>query len=73
MPAITITGQVSILGKLSAKPTPAAGPSTSFTLWTWGKNNYGQLGNGVAGSVDVSSPTQVGNLTDWTVFISSFI
>ncbi len=35
------------------------------TLWTWGKNNYGQLG--INSPVDVfSSPVQVGSLTNWS-------
>jgi alpha-tubulin suppressor-like RCC1 family protein len=36
---------------------------TDGTLWTWGKNNQGQLGLGDI--VDRSSPVQVGALTDW--------
>ena len=33
-------------------------------LWSWGKNNYGQLGLG--DKVFRSSPSQVGSATDWT-------
>jgi len=33
------------------------------TLWSWGRNNFGQLGLG--GTVAMSSPTQVGSATDW--------
>ena len=36
-----------------------SGPS----LWTFGRNNYGQLGQG--DRVNLSSPVQVGSLTDW--------
>ena len=37
-------------------------------LWTWGRNNRGQLGLG--DTTDRSSPTQVGSLTDWAVVSS---
>ena len=42
----------------------AAAIKTDGTLWTWGPNFYGQLGNGTAGNY-YSSPIQVGTLTNW--------
>jgi alpha-tubulin suppressor-like RCC1 family protein len=36
---------------------------TDGTLWTWGRNNQGQLGLG--DTTNRSSPVQVGALTDW--------
>lgn len=39
----------------------ACGIDESFYLWCWGRNNYGQLGNGTTS--DSSSPVQVGNNT----------
>ena len=36
---------------------------TDGTLWTWGYNHEGELGNN--NTVDYSSPIQVGSLTDW--------
>ena len=36
---------------------------TNGTLWTWGQNNYGQIGNG--NTVNQLSPYQVGTDTDW--------
>jgi alpha-tubulin suppressor-like RCC1 family protein len=36
---------------------------TDGTLWAWGKNNLGQLGDGTV--IDRSSPIQVGALTNW--------
>ena len=34
------------------------------TLWSWGRNNEGQLGHN--DTTDISSPAQVGALTDWS-------
>jgi alpha-tubulin suppressor-like RCC1 family protein len=36
---------------------------TNGTLWSWGRNNNGQLGLGDI--INRSSPVQVGSLTDW--------
>jgi len=41
------------------------GVADNGTLWSWGDNGYGQLGNETGTTVDVSSPIQVGSLTDW--------
>jgi alpha-tubulin suppressor-like RCC1 family protein len=38
---------------------------TDGTLWTWGDNSYGRLGNNTA-SVSTSSPVQIGSLTNWS-------
>ena len=48
-----------------------SGIKTDGTLWTWGKNQYGQSGTGIPGQPDyhpswrISSPTQVGTDADW--------
>jgi alpha-tubulin suppressor-like RCC1 family protein len=41
---------------------------TDGALWSWGKNNYGQLGLG--GTANRSSPVQVGALTTWSKIAS---
>jgi len=41
-----------------------SGGVTDGTLWTFGRNSYGQLGQGDV--VNLSSPVQVGSLTDWS-------
>jgi alpha-tubulin suppressor-like RCC1 family protein len=39
---------------------------TDGTLWTWGRNAYGQLGIGVAGtSTNRTTPVQIGTATNW--------
>jgi len=38
--------------------------TTSGTLYAWGQNTYGQLGNN--GSVDLTSPVQIGTDNNWS-------
>ena len=39
---------------------------TDGTLWSWGLNDYGELGDGTSGAANRKlSPVQVGNLTNW--------
>lgn len=38
---------------------------TDNTIWAWGANNFGQLGQG--NTTPRSSPVQVGSLTDWAM------
>ena len=42
----------------------AMATKTDGTLWTWGRNSYGQLG--VGDVTNRSSPVQVGSLTNWS-------
>ncbi len=55
--------------RLAGMPDVTAGGEHSCgirengTLWCWGRNNYGQIGNGATG--DNAPPTQVGAETDW--------
>lgn len=56
--------------RIAGMPEVAAGGEHSCgirgngTLWCWGRNNYGQIGNATTGA-DVPAPLQVGALTDW--------
>ena len=36
---------------------------TDGTLWAWGDNEYGQLGDNT--TVDKLTPTQIGTATNW--------
>jgi alpha-tubulin suppressor-like RCC1 family protein len=42
-----------------------AAVKTDGTMWTWGGNSDGQLGQNISTSVFRSSPVQVGALTNW--------
>jgi alpha-tubulin suppressor-like RCC1 family protein len=39
---------------------------TDHTLWCWGSNSYGQLGNGLTGGLPTEIPSQVIGLSDVT-------
>ncbi len=40
------------------------------TLWAWGKNNYGQLGDGTL--IDKNFPVQIGTDTDWKYVFAGY-
>jgi len=43
----------------------SASIKTNGTLWTWGSNDKGQLGQTLSTATNISSPVQVGALTTW--------
>ena len=67
--SLTNWKQVSLNGEyISNNYFFSSGIQTNNTLWTWGNNQYGQLGNGT--TINYSSPIQVGSLTNWQ-YVSS--
>ena len=53
----------------------SGGVKTDGTLWTWGRNEYGQLGlNSIhtPTPTGISSPTQIGTDTTWKTSVGSF-
>lgn len=44
---------------------------TDGTLWSWGGNGNGQLGQG--NTTDISSPKQIGSLTNWKLPACGFV
>ena len=53
---------------ISAQGYHSLALKTDGTLWGWGRNNYGQVGNGT--TTDVSNPTQIGTASNW-IMVSS--
>ena len=49
------------------------GIKTDGSLWSWGKTNYGELGQNEARGSDLSSPTQVGTKTNWSDITSMYV
>jgi alpha-tubulin suppressor-like RCC1 family protein len=61
---VTTVGGGTNWKQVSAGDTHIAAIKTDGTLWTWGGNTYGQLGNGTTTSI--SSPSQViSNVNNW--------
>tara|TARA_R110000824_G_scaffold356375_1_gene543634 strand:+ start:276 stop:1520 length:1245 start_codon:yes stop_codon:yes gene_type:complete len=60
------------IGSLTTWAVIAAGErvglavKTDGTIWTWGNQNFGRLGNNVSANAGVSSPIQIGALTNWS-------
>lgn len=60
------------VGSLTNWATVSAGheytlaTKTDGTLWAWGYEFQGELGNGSGGLTNVSSPIQIGSLTNWS-------
>ncbi|MBL8918199.1 MAG: hypothetical protein JNJ54_05025 [Myxococcaceae bacterium] len=62
-PAPVRVGMASDWVEISTGSAHACGRRGSGSLWCWGDDSYGQLGNGDAGTI--ATPTQVGSATDW--------
>jgi len=69
----TMIGTNSDWASISAGAFHSLGLKVNGTLWSWGRNNFGQLGlgigtgNGNEGSLTNNRPAQVGTLSDWTM------
>lgn len=62
---ISVVGGFTDWIQVSAGYRYSLGLRSNGTLWAWGRNDYGQLGNNT--TVDVSSPVSVvGGFTDWS-------
>lgn len=54
----SLTG-ITVAPVISAGNTFGVALKTDGTVWTWGNNTYGQLGNGEIGNVNIEEPTRV--------------
>ena len=60
-------GALTDWSKISCEYYSTGAIKTDGTLWTWGYNDYGQLGQGTDGAgTNLSSPVKVGALTTWS-------
>lgn len=58
-------GTTTTWSQVNITNTHAGGIRPPGTLWTWGDNASGQLGNGALGG-NTSSPVQIAGFSDWT-------
>ena len=56
-------GTASNWKSVAAGQTHTIAVKTDGTLWAWGQNNYGQLGDNT--TVDKTTPVQIGTATNW--------
>lgn len=59
----TLSNTLSCWETISAGYTHSVGIRTDGTLWAWGDNGYGQLGDGT--TIAKSTPTQIGTANNW--------
>jgi len=62
-------GALTTWAEVACAKSSAIAVKTDGTLWTWGYATYGLLGNGTT-SPNISSPVQVGSLTNWALVIA---
>ena len=65
-----LTSWASVSASGPAGLAGSAAIKTDGTLWTWGKNAYGQLG--LSNITNYSSPKQVGALSNWSSVIGAY-
>jgi len=68
----TQVGALTDWAYVSAGASYSLAVKTDGTLWSWGLNNYGQLGQNLFTGTNRSSPVQVGALTNWAVVAGGY-
>jgi alpha-tubulin suppressor-like RCC1 family protein len=59
-------GALTDWAQVSAGSSLCAAIKTNGTLWSWGINESGGLGQNISYNINRSSPVQIGALTDWS-------
>ncbi|WP_396188706.1 hypothetical protein [Flavobacterium sp.] len=59
----SLYSQAQCWSTISAGNYHTAAIAPNGTLWTWGRNLYGQLGDGT--TTNRNTPTQIGTATNW--------
>ena len=62
--AFSINANAQCWSQISAGNHHSLAIKTDGTLWAWGNNAYGQLGDGT--SISKMYPTQIGTATNWS-------
>lgn len=63
-------GSLTNWSQVSTRNDRVAAIKTDGTLWAWGSNSYGALGDGT--EIPKSSPIQIGSLTNWSYVNCAF-
>jgi len=66
--SLSLNAQCSLTGwkKVSQGENYSIALKEDGTIWIWGQNTYGLLGNGSAAATEIKHPTQVGTDANWT-------
>ncbi len=64
-------GALTDWASVSTTQTHTLALKTDGSLWAWGDSATGKLGNGGSIVIDISSPIQIGSLTDWASITTS--
>ncbi|MBK8077313.1 MAG: fibronectin type III domain-containing protein [Kineosporiaceae bacterium] len=60
-----VSGGATTWSSVSAGGTHTCATRTTHTVWCWGYNSFGQLGNGTSAYTAQTTPLQVGAATTW--------
>ena len=65
-PNVPLTGQWTSTSSAPGNGNSQLGIQTNGTLWAWGNNSFGMLGNNTSTQNNILSPIQIGALSNWS-------